>query len=134
VAFSPDSQTFATVGDDRSVQITRVENGSSREFRSCPTFLTHIRYSPDGRRLLSAGTDGKVRLWSVQTGDELTVISPPTAGFAHVEISEDGSSLVVSSQGAYAFHSASRTKIGRLSVVQLKEFTCIEPAIVKYGR
>jgi WD40 repeat protein len=64
VAFSPDSRTLATGGEENTVKIWEVQTG-----RELATLRGHggdvytVAFSPDGRWLASAGEDSTVKVW-----------------------------------------------------------------------
>jgi WD40 repeat protein len=69
VAFSPDSRQVATVGEDGSVQVWRVDQG-----RLLKTLKGHegttqaVVFSPNGQWIASSGKDNTIRIWQVSTG------------------------------------------------------------------
>lgn len=68
VAFSADGQLLASGGDDNSVILWNVTDGSKREeFVEHNKFVTSVAFSPDGHRLASASLDGFVRLWPLSS-------------------------------------------------------------------
>ncbi len=73
VAFSTTGQLLASGGDDNSVILWNVTDGSKREeFVEHNKFVTSVAFSPDGHRLASASLDGFVRLWSLSSERQRT--------------------------------------------------------------
>ncbi len=73
VAFSTDGHLLASGGDDNSVILWNVTDGSKREeFVEHNKFVTSVAFSPDGHRLASASLDGFVRLWPLSSERQRT--------------------------------------------------------------
>ncbi|MDQ7821605.1 MAG: caspase family protein [Candidatus Eremiobacteraeota bacterium] len=72
VAFSPDSASIATGGEDKKARIYDVQNGRLRATLGHPGEVTAVAFSPDGKVLTTACTDGRVRQWDI--ADRKTII------------------------------------------------------------
>ncbi len=83
LAFSPDSKTLASVGNDGTIRIwelsTRRMLGEAGTDRSV---ALAVAFSPDGRQLASAGENHKVLLWDV---DQLKALPQEEPRFPKVQ-------------------------------------------------
>ena len=110
LSFSPNGQTLASGGEDASVRLWSVQDGTCFKLlqghSSCVWAVAYapsagFANNPDGQILASGSADFSVRLWDVQSGTCLkTFQGQDTSGVRSVSFSPDGSMLASGSHDA----------------------------------
>ena len=69
VAFSPDGQTFASVGLDGALRLWDRKTGAElRAIAAHAGGASVLAFQPGGRQLVTGGADQTLKLWDVETG------------------------------------------------------------------
>jgi WD40 repeat protein len=81
----PDGALLATTGDDRTVRLWNVADGTAHSVLTGHTsWVERLAFSPDGTLLATSGNDGTVRLWQIPSGTYHCALrlAGPVAGVA----------------------------------------------------
>lgn len=102
VAISPDSQTLASAGDDNTVKVWDLNNGSLKNtfkpqtgfFKGEATYFTSVAISPEGQMLASGCLDKTIKLWHLNNGNLIRDLKGHSDSVYSVAISPDSQTLV----------------------------------------
>lgn len=109
-AYSPDSKTIATVGQDKTVRLWNAHTG-----KHLKTLIGHkdeinsVAYSPDGQVLATGSSDNTIRLWNAKSGKYIKTLKGHTQPVSSVQFSLNGDMLASTTlQGIIRFWSLSK--------------------------
>ncbi len=105
LVFSPDSKTFASGSEDKTVRIWNTEQHTIRATLKGHTgWVTALAFSKDGNTVASGDTDGFVRVWNVRKKQEVAVLEGHFNQILALAFASDGNTLASgSADGAIHF-------------------------------
>ena len=97
-AYSPDSKTIATAGQDKTVRLWDAHTGQHlRTLIGHKDEVLSVAYSPDGNILATGSSDNTIRLWNANTGKYIKTLKGQTQAASTVQFSPDGDMLTSTS-------------------------------------
>ena len=84
IAFSPDSETLATSGYDKTIRFWNADTGEQRlKFDTPEGPFRSMKFSPDSKTLISQNWIGVVWIWNVTNGEQLATLNPNLPKLSH---------------------------------------------------
>ncbi len=103
IAFSPDGNLLASVGDDKYLRLWEVSTGKQLwQTEPFPYSGQTVCFSPDGKTLASAGYDKTIRLWEIASKKERRQFKGHQAAVKTLAFSPDGRTLISGSMDTTA--------------------------------
>lgn len=94
VAISPNGQTFASCGDDKTIKIWNLNTGELLgTFTGHSDIVWCVTFSPDGQILASCSEDKTVKIWKLDTGELLNTLLGHSEAVVSITFSPDGQTL-----------------------------------------
>ncbi|WP_066426805.1 serine/threonine-protein kinase [Anabaena sp. 4-3] len=102
VAVSPDGETMASSGDDRTIKIWHISTGEEIATLPPPGYpnqghsrkVNAVAISADGTTLVSGSDDKTIKLWNLKTRQEIKTLRGHSDAVHALAISPDGKTLV----------------------------------------
>jgi WD40 repeat protein len=95
LAFSSDSKTLVSGGDDKALKVWNLATGKLKKTIQSPSGkMLSVAISPDGKTIASGGGDSMVRIWDLTTGKQKVMLKGHISDIVAVAIRPDGKTLV----------------------------------------
>ena len=99
IAYSPDSLTLASGGEDKTIRFWDTHIGTHKfTLRKHKESITALAFSPDGNTLISGSADGTVHVWDAHTGNHKSTLPENIESITALAFSPDGSMFVTASK------------------------------------
>lgn len=97
VAFSPDSQYFASAGADNNIKLWKFIESKFKQISSLSSHTQIVRavvFSPDGKILASGSNDKTIKLWNYKNGNEIRTLQQHSKAVTSLAFDDSGRLMV----------------------------------------
>ncbi|MBW4452261.1 MAG: serine/threonine protein kinase [Nostoc indistinguendum CM1-VF10] len=94
VAISPDGQTIASIGDNRTIKLWNLATGKQSSLNAYSQQMNAVMISPDGKTLVSGNDDSTIKIWNLATGKQIRTLTGHSNSVHALAISADSQTLV----------------------------------------
>jgi WD40 repeat protein len=116
VTFSPDGKKLASAGENKTIFISRLDDGKTvLTLKGHTDRIPRLLWHPDGRWLISAGWDATARVWDSLSGEVVILLNTHKEQVTALAVSPDGR-LLATADAAGEVHLWSCPSIKRLHV------------------
>ncbi|AFY47492.1 WD40 repeat-containing protein [Nostoc sp. PCC 7524] len=99
LAYSPDGQTLASGGQDRTIKLWNPRTGKLLQtLTGHSDSVKSLAYSPDGQTLASVSRDSSIKLWNPRIGELLQTLTGHSDSVDSLAYSPDGQTLASGSE------------------------------------
>ncbi|MEA5625898.1 serine/threonine-protein kinase [Nostoc sp. UHCC 0251] len=97
VTISPDGETIASSGGDRTIKLWNLTTGKQSSLNAYSQQVNAVMISPDGKNLVSGNDDSTIKIWNLATGKQIRTLTGHSDSVHALAISADSQTLVTGS-------------------------------------
>jgi WD40 repeat protein len=117
VAWSPDGQHIASVGQDQTLQVWNARSGSLESMYRHDNVVTAVAWSPDGTYIATGGDDHTLRVWNAVTR-KFAFSCSNRAGIWGLEWSPDGKYIASGGDSSVKIWDAKNGQLNKIQQVK----------------
>jgi WD40 repeat protein len=93
ISFSPDGQLLASVSEDKTVKIWKLDGQLLNTLKGHTARVTHVSFSTDSKLIASASEDRTIKIWRIGSNEPLRTLSGNRGTVTSTSFSPDGNML-----------------------------------------